>query len=124
MGIVIVLTFEGYYSASWKTAVDRWRKLSFSVELRLQKYIQLTFLTHFTQGPREDQKSGGSETSNLPKIYPLNPKNALFIGFSYYNFKGVTCSRVLFITNPNIQSYTNLIYALNTKMSSFFIVKR
>ena len=40
-----------------------------------------------SQGPREDQKSWGSETSNLPKIYPSNPKKKLFIAFSYYNFK-------------------------------------
>ena len=36
---------------------------------------------YIEQGPREDQKSRGSETSNLPKIYPSNPKINFLLHF-------------------------------------------
>ena len=38
-------------------------------------------LYYENQGPREDHKSGGSETSNLPEICPSNPKIRFLLHF-------------------------------------------
>ena len=48
------------------------RYISSACDLNMHRYIQ---------GPREDQKSAGSETSNLPKLYSSNQKIHFLLHF-------------------------------------------
>ena len=47
----------------------------------ISKYYAITQKVVANQGPRKDQKSGESETSNFPKIYPSNPEIHFLLHF-------------------------------------------